>query len=262
MESAIFSKRICFEVSHHKHNCSFYLETRTLCNKFESMGQTSLVTAIVLAAGQGTRYQAETPKQFSSFDDETMLAVAMAPFLKLEELKTLIVVVSENHQDFIERLPITLREDSRVVFTPGGETRGESIKQGLRRYVELEGQSAESLIVIHDSCRPHLSNSHLSQIVSASDSVDAWVTFSRTGDSYAVESKAGYSPLESTGNIIAMHTPIRITPKICQKILESPSFEMNSGLATFLLNNGVNVKFVQSDGSTRKLTFPEDGYVL
>jgi 2-C-methyl-D-erythritol 4-phosphate cytidylyltransferase len=262
VESAIFSNRMCFEVSGHKHNCSIYLETRILCNKFESMGHLGQVTAIVLAAGQGTRYQAATPKQFSSFDDETMLTRAMAPFLELEDLTSLIVVVSENHQEFIERLPNTLREDSRVIFTPGGETRGESIKQGIRRYMELEGQSAESMIVIHDSCRPHLSNSHLNQIVSASDSVDAWVTFSRTGDSYAVESKAGYSPLESTGNIIAMHTPIRITPKICQKILESPSSEMNSGLATFLLNNGVKAKFVQSDGSTRKLTFPEDGYVL
>jgi 2-C-methyl-D-erythritol 4-phosphate cytidylyltransferase len=226
------------------------------------MGQTNQATAIVLAAGQGTRYEASTPKQFSSFDDETMLTRAMAPFLEMEDLTSLIVVVSENHQEFIERLPNTLREDSRVIFTPGGETRGESIKQGLRRYMDLEAQSAESLIVIHDSCRPHLSISHLNQIVSASDSVDAWVTFSRTGDSYAVESKAGYSPLETTGNIIAMHTPIRITPKICQKILDSPSSEMNSGLATFLLNNGVDVKFVQSDGSTRKLTFPEDGYVL
>lgn len=218
------------------------------------------LTGIILAAGNGSRYFSRTPKQFTVFADEPMLLTTIKTFMKSPNFDRVIVVVSKNHEDYLKELPEEIQRDNRILFVSGGATRGDSIQQGLLRHQEICSGLPKAQLVLHDSCRPFVSKDHLEKVASNDEEGDAWVTYSRTGDAFAVESKGKIAPLEVEGNLLAMHTPIKLSSSAIEQVLAAKPEDLNRGLATFLLKSGLSVKLIQTDGSTRKITFPEDGY--
>ena len=103
---------------------------------------------LYLCAGQGSRMEASVPKQFISVCGKPLFSYAYETFASLEEIDAIAFVVSkENLQYFQENISCT----KPIFFIPGGDTRGESVYQGLTFL--KEHVSMEDLILIHDSAR-------------------------------------------------------------------------------------------------------------
>ena len=109
------------------------------------------VVAVVVAAGLGTRFGGPVPKQVTSLTGKAVVAVAVES-LAAGGCDEVVVVVKEgmhNHlQLALAASPIP------VHFVTGGDTRQDSVRNGLRYIADDEHLGRATTVLIHDAVRP------------------------------------------------------------------------------------------------------------
>ncbi len=109
-------------------------------------------TAIVAAAGGGSRFGGEIPKQFTDLLGKPLVVYCLELFERCNLIDEVVLVVAEDYlvhasQEIVDRF--RLKKINKV--TTGGENRQESVLAGLSAC-----QPGADLVVIHDAVRPLL----------------------------------------------------------------------------------------------------------
>ncbi len=104
------------------------------------------VTAIILAAGTGSRMQLEKTKQQLILNGESVLRRAVRAFEECDKISSIIVVTREDEVDFAKEELSSLSKVENIVV--GGSCRQESAKIGFS-YVE----DICEYVAIHDGAR-------------------------------------------------------------------------------------------------------------
>lgn len=103
-------------------------------------------SAIIVAAGQGSRTSLQYNKVLHKFSDgKTILATVMETFLNDDRCKQIIIVLNE--KDLYAQSKC--QPSGKAVFALGGKTRQESVLNGLMA-------ASEPYVLIHDGARPFL----------------------------------------------------------------------------------------------------------
>ena len=103
------------------------------------------VTAIVVAAGKGTRFGSDIPKQFLKIEGMTVLEKAVRAFENHPAVDQIVVVTGG---DFVVLCGEILAGFTKVKYiVPGGAQRQDSVYEGLK-------VAADGLVLIHDGARP------------------------------------------------------------------------------------------------------------
>lgn len=108
--------------------------------------------AIIVAGGTGTRMQSEVPKQFIKLDGKEILAHTIQKFYDAIPEINIIVCV---HPDFLNQTKKMIEnyfQNKDIAIVTGGDTRFQSVKNGLRTLNETIG-----LVAVHDAARPLVS---------------------------------------------------------------------------------------------------------
>jgi 2-C-methyl-D-erythritol 4-phosphate cytidylyltransferase len=107
--------------------------------------------AVVVAGGTGSRMGGDVPKQFLMLAGKPVLAHTLERFLEFDPGMALVVVMSPAHRDYWAALLKSAQLPPGVMVAKGGNTRFESVKNGLEMMRNVE------LIGIHDAVRPLVS---------------------------------------------------------------------------------------------------------
>ncbi len=105
--------------------------------------------AIIVAGGRGTRMHSETPKQFMMLNGLPVLAHTINAFLDYSPSIEIIVVLPESEISTWEKLCDEFNYHPGITLTAGGETRFQSVRNGLSCIEDSNG-----LVAIHDGVRP------------------------------------------------------------------------------------------------------------
>jgi 2-C-methyl-D-erythritol 4-phosphate cytidylyltransferase len=121
-------------------------------------------TAIIAAAGTGSRMASDRPKQFLQLAGMPIVFHTLKRFEECDSIHEVIVVLpateSANFLSLTERF--NLRKLAKVV--PGGPTRADSVKRGL---MAIRSATAE-IVAVHDGVRPFVTVEEIQEtIVSA-----------------------------------------------------------------------------------------------
>ena len=108
--------------------------------------------AIIVAGGKGTRMKSQTPKQFLELDGLPVLVHTIEAFYRYSEAIKVILVLPADDIITWESLCVAYNYNRQVVLTIGGDTRFQSVKNGLEK---IEGNTG--LVAIHDGVRPLVS---------------------------------------------------------------------------------------------------------
>lgn len=112
-------------------------------------------TALVVAAGSGSRVGLGYNKLLYKFENgKTILEETVSIFMKDERCKQIIVVSSSDDMETFTRLCSC----GKVVFVLGGNTRQQSVYNGLKAV-------KEDVVLIHDGARPWLSMDCINRIL-------------------------------------------------------------------------------------------------
>jgi len=114
-------------------------------------------TAIIVAAGSGTRFGSATPKQFLKIGDKPLLIHTLKKFENCSQIDEIVLVIASDQMSNYRKIAVKhqLRKVSKVVF--GGQTRAESVAKGLG----VIDSHASQLIAVHDGARPFVTNAEI-----------------------------------------------------------------------------------------------------
>jgi len=104
--------------------------------------------ALIVAGGKGTRIKSDVPKQFLELNGLPVLMHTIAAFYRYSENINVIVVIPESDFAIWENLCIKHSFQKPVALQKGGDTRFQSVKNGLAQI------SGDGLVAIHDGVRP------------------------------------------------------------------------------------------------------------
>ena len=118
------------------------------------------VTAILPAAGMGTRMGGETPKQFLELDGAPILVHTLR---RLASCDAITEIILATRADEVQRLEERCRREKfrqpiRVI--KGGATRQESVAAALAHI-----NDDTELVVVHDSVRPFVTREQISRVI-------------------------------------------------------------------------------------------------
>jgi 2-C-methyl-D-erythritol 4-phosphate cytidylyltransferase len=120
-----------------------------------------MVSAIIVAAGQGARMQGQQRKQYLSLAGIPILTRTLAIFDKCDLIEQIILVIPQEDFNFCQKSIVEPAGLTRkIIQVPGGERRQESVFNGLKK-VDPDC----SIVIIHDGVRPFVRNEQLIECI-------------------------------------------------------------------------------------------------
>lgn len=107
--------------------------------------------ALIVAGGKGTRIQSHVPKQFLEVNGLPILMHTINAFFRYSENTTVILVLPQDDFSRWSELCKKYQFNKPVVLQQGGDTRFQSVKNGLEKI------AGDGLVAIHDGVRPLVS---------------------------------------------------------------------------------------------------------
>ncbi|MFL6374101.1 MAG: 2-C-methyl-D-erythritol 4-phosphate cytidylyltransferase [Pyrinomonadaceae bacterium] len=106
-------------------------------------------TAIIVAAGSGSRFGTGIPKQFASLAGKPVIIHTLEKFEACPAVDEIILVLSDDGHEHFERACVGRAFAKLKKIVTGGKTRAESVKNGL------DAVDAEcDIVAVHDGARP------------------------------------------------------------------------------------------------------------
>lgn len=117
-------------------------------------------TAIIVAAGSGTRFNSEKPKQFIELLGKPLIFHTLERFQQAATIDSAILVLAEDRITEFETLASSFQLHKITKVVAGGATRAESVFNGLNAIDD----SAE-IVAIHDGARPLVTPAEIDAVV-------------------------------------------------------------------------------------------------
>lgn len=127
------------------------------------------VTAIIMAAGTGSRMGAAVPKQFLKIKGRTVLERAVLPFENNGFVDDILVVCGQDFVPLCKRLCSAFSK-VRAIIT-GGEQRQDSVRNAINA-LEI---GADGYVLIHDGARPFVTDEIICRVLAGAADTGAAV---------------------------------------------------------------------------------------
>ena len=214
-------------------------------------------TAIVLAAGKGTRMNAGMNKQFMLINDRPLLAQTLAAFQSCDAIDNIILVAGkEELKTCKEQILGVYGFDKVDKLVPGGSERQQSVYNGI---MELEDDC--SIVVIHDGARPILPEGIIERCIDGAKIYGAASAGMPAKETIKILNEEGfvqYTP--ERGKVWVTQTPQAFKRDIIEKAHETANIKGISGTDDAFLVEcmGIKVKMLEGSYENIKITTPED----
>jgi 2-C-methyl-D-erythritol 4-phosphate cytidylyltransferase len=213
-------------------------------------------TAIIAAAGTGSRMASDRPKQFLQLAGTPIICHTLAPFEQCDSIHEVIVVLqSEEAAAFLTLAGKRgLRKLSRVV--PGGTTRADSVQRGL---MAIRPATA-GLVVVHDGVRPFVTVEEIESVVAVAESNGAAILVAPVTDTIKQVSGTSIATTLDRTQLRRALTPQCFRYELLRKAFEQadvndPSLTDESALVEKI---GVPVTMIEGNSRNIKITTPQD----
>ena len=127
------------------------------------MNTTARYWVIVPAAGSGTRFASEIPKQYASLAGATVLQHALRPLFLHPKLHAVVIALAPNDSYFAGLEMV--RHGTQLEQVEGGNSRAQSVLNALQF---LQGKAKQNdFVLVHDAARPCLRASEIDDLIAA-----------------------------------------------------------------------------------------------
>ena len=219
------------------------------------------ITAIVLAAGSGSRMKNKTKKQFMEIKGKPVIWYSLFVFEK-SRVDEIILVTGKEDIDYCKKEIVekyNLKKIKNVVA--GGSERYESVYNGLK---EVTG----NIVLIHDGARPLINNEIIERSIEGTIKSDACVVGVPVKDTIKRADKEGYIiDTPNRSELWITQTPQSFKTDLVKMAYKKMKEELEKGNTTLNITDDAmvveefttnQVRFVQGDYKNIKVTTPED----
>jgi 2-C-methyl-D-erythritol 4-phosphate cytidylyltransferase len=214
-------------------------------------------TAIILAAGKGTRMNAGINKQFIQICGKPLLAHTLQAFQSCKEIDRIILVAGREELQLCREQILDVYDFDKVdKLVVGGSERQQSVYNGIMELYESCG-----IVVIHDGARPIVTDNIIERCIDGARVYGAVSAGMPVKETIKVLDEDGFVKCTpERGKLWVTQTPQAFKPNIIRRAHESAASKGISGTDdAFLVENiGIKVKMIESSYENIKVTTPED----
>ena len=229
-------------------------------------------TAIVLAAGNGSRMKSTVAKQFMTLKGKPLIWYALQVVQQSQLMDDCIVVTGAEDIAFVKDQIVDKYGFTKVdCIVAGGKERYESVANALQAIADGKQRipNRDGYIVTHDGARPFLTEKLLQDTLEAAKAFHACVAAVPSKDTVKLADKDGFATQTPERNRIwNVQTPQVFDAKLIieaysQLITQLPQLKEQGTMVTddagvVELFTDVKVKLVKSSYQNIKITTPED----
>ncbi|MEO7393464.1 MAG: 2-C-methyl-D-erythritol 4-phosphate cytidylyltransferase [Chitinophagaceae bacterium] len=203
--------------------------------------------AIIVAGGSGTRMGGDLPKQFMLLKDKPVLYYTLKTFLNAYDDLQIILVLPVDYTDMGQEIIDACFDKDRIRITAGGETRFQSVKNGLASIEK------ESIIFVHDGVRCLLSKDLIyrcyAQAVETGTAIPAVVS----KDSIRLLKEESNEAFDRN-RVMLIQTPQTFHSKILLPAFQIDYKDKFTDEATVVEAFGIKVSLVEGEENNIKIT--------
>lgn len=208
-------------------------------------------TAIILAAGNGTRMKADKSKLLLEINGKTVIERTVNTFSNIADIDDIIVVVRETDIPLYENV----LSKYNISYCIGGSTRQESVSNAVETIDDAD------MIIIHDGARPLVTENEISNTLRVAQEKGAAAVGVKVKDTIKVvdrNNKIIDTPERSS--LIAIQTPqiFKFDKYVKAMKLAKEQNKDFTDDCKLLENAGEDVFVVDGEYTNIKITTPED----
>ena len=217
-----------------------------------------MVSAIVLAAGSGSRMNSKTAKQFLELDGKPLLYYSLKVF-DASVVDEIILVTREQDIEYVKKEIVEKYGFSKVrQIVAGGKERFDSVRKGLYKC-----DKRNKIIMIHDAARPFVTNRMILDSISEARRSKACTVAMPVKDTIKIVDEEGFG-VETPDRryVYQIQTPQTFDRKLLLEAYDrlKASGDRNITDDTMIVERYMDVKSKVIEGSYKnmKVTTPED----
>jgi 2-C-methyl-D-erythritol 4-phosphate cytidylyltransferase len=212
-------------------------------------------TAIIVAAGSGTRFGSKTPKQFLQIAGKLLILHTLEKFENCNSIDEIILVLSENEIENFQKLAQNYQITKLKKIIIGGKTRAESVFNGL----QAVNETCE-IVAVHDGARPLVSTEEIAQTIEkAKESGAACLAGMITDTIKEISADGKIIGTIDRNNLRRALTPQTFRVEILKKAFANADLSEIATDECFLVEKlGYEITIVEGNARNIKITTPED----
>lgn len=216
----------------------------------------SKITAIVLAAGSGSRMNSQTKKQFIEIKGKPIVWYSLFAFQN-SQVDEIILVTGKDDIEYCKKEIVDHFGISKVAaVVAGGKERYESVYNGLK-------VASGDIVLIHDGARPMINQNIIDRCVDGVKQYDAVVvgmpvkdTVKIIGTDNIIEKTPDRSRVWITQTPQAFE--LKLVKEAYEEMMKNTDSNVTDDAMVVEKYSATKVRFVEGDYSNIKITTPED----
>lgn len=212
--------------------------------------------SIVVAAGTGSRFGGDVPKQFMELGGKPVVMYAIEAFRQAMPHGRIVLVLSASMMEYWEGLCDRYGFESPTVVC-GGATRWESVKNAL---AAADDMPPHTVVMVHDGARPLVSGAVIRRVASCAVNTDGAIPAVEVADSMRMLDAGGIASVPVDRSLLrAVQTPQAFALWRLREAYKLPYQKEFTDDASVMAAAGFeNVVLVEGERRNIKITTRED----
>ncbi len=207
--------------------------------------------AIIVAGGSGKRMGGSLPKQFLLLNNKPVLYYTLKTFLEAYADLHIVLVLPVEYTDMGQEIIDAYFDKDRIRITAGGDTRFQSVKNGLETIEE------ECIIFVHDGVRCMLGTDLIHRCYERALETGNAIPVIMSKDSVRLVNGEGNEAIDRN-RVMLVQTPQTFHSKILLPAFQIDYKDKFTDEATVVEAYGLKITLVEGDENNIKITRPVD----
>jgi len=212
-------------------------------------------TAIIVAAGSGTRFGGAKAKQFLEIFGKPIVVYALERFEFCPSIDEIILVLPAAEIENFSKIAAKYNLKKLTKIVEGGETRAASVLNGFRA---IDSKRCE-IVAVHDGARPLVTVEEISKTIDRARETGAACLAAKVTDTIKEIADGKIVRTVERANLRRALTPQTFRYEILRRAFEACKINEAATDESFLAENiGVEVSIVEGGAQNIKITRAED----
>lgn len=210
------------------------------------------VTAVILVAGNSTRFGQNRNKNLEKVGEKTIFSYSLKAFSENQYIDEIVVAAKEAEMEQLKRIIEEEKVTKKVEIVLGGKSRQESVCHGIKA-------TNSDIVIIHDGARPVLKQSYINECIESMNEFQGVTVGVKSKDTIKItnENNVIVSTTQRS-NTWVIQTPQCFHREILLAMHEKYKNEEMTDDCMLLEKNHYPVKVLEGDYTNIKVTTYED----
>ncbi len=212
---------------------------------------------IIVAAGTGSRMNSDLPKQFLNLNGLPVIMHTINRFFHSATISEVILVISETMESFWNELCLKHQFSLPIHITFGGNTRFESVKNGIEYIQQNFDIGPKDYIAVHDGARPIVPDTLINRAFEGAYTHQAIVLAQKSIESVRLGASLSNKACDRD-QVWLIQTPQVFHGELLLQAYQQNEDPLFTDDASVIEKMGKHITMIEGDSKNIKITHPQD----